>query len=458
MATRRRASKSTLTGNITDLQRRVRYLQAKPVPGRLANQVVTRSTIQPRAVSTDQIALAAITNDQVAADAIRQEQLANLSVGNPELQDNSVLNRNIARDAVNAESIEINAVGSSEIADNAVGSGEIADNAVGSSEIADSAVGSSEIATDAVGQSEIAPNSVGTSELIDLAVTSAKLDNDAVVEGKIAPDTVAKDRMKQNSVGAREIINGSITAAQLSSDPRAVTSEKIADSAVITNRINNLAVTTAKIAGLAVTTEKIAEDAVTQAKLANNSVGGPQIILGAVGTSSINERAYGPIVQRGISSGTGITGNFQEQTGRYNIAVEFGGGSGQVARGNHIHTSGLIDTGPPKSPSTIKVKQNISTHKLENVKNLLNLEPKRYKYKRSHRKYQDSVNTEWMYGYLAEDLIELGFLEPVGYDKEGAPATLDYGLMSLLVLELVKAQQTEIDSLKEEIQEIKGQL
>lgn len=430
MATRRRASKSTLTGNITDLQRRVRYLQAKPVPSKLANQVVTRSAIQPRAVNSDQIALNAITNDQVAADAIKQEQLDALSVGNPELQNNAVLNRNIAQDAVNATSIEINAVGSSEIADGAVGTGEIADGAVDSSKISDGAVGSSEIATDAVGQGEIAPNSVGTAELQDSAVTSAKIgglevkeaniDGRAVTGAKIAINTIEQNNIAEDSVGPSEI------------QPLAVRSTELADSAVTTSKIGNLQVTGAKIANLTIGWEKT--------------------------TNSFGRLA----VSNGLNARAGLIGSFGDP--QYNIDVDFGTSSGTVARGNHTHSlsiqaalSGLNRHSHQGTAvaSTRRLKKDIEPYEPQSIKNLLKLEPKRYKYKRSERNAHTDLNKEWMHGYIVEELIELGFPEPVSYDADGRPGGLNYGLMSMLVLELVKVQQIEIDSLKEEVLRLK---
>jgi hypothetical protein len=421
MATRRRASKSTLTGNITDLQRRVRYLQAKPVPSKLANQVVTRTAIQPRAVSTDQIALNAIANDQIQADAIRQEQLANLSVGNPELQDNAVLNRNINQDAVTAESIAINAVGSSEIADNAVGSGEIADNAVGSGEIADSAVGTSEIAMDAVTNNEIGQGAVDTNELANGAVTTDKIDSRAVTGDKIGINTILQNNIAEDSVGASEI------------QPLAVRSTELADSAV--------------------TTAKLANGSVTSAKIANRTIT----------TDNMEIPAFGRIVDFGLVIGPGIL----ERTvsGVIRIDPDFGVGTLNTARGNHAHIltidnalSGVnrhTHTGRVTIPSTRRVKKDIESYTPDNIKNLLNLEPKRYKYKRSEREMHNNLNKEWMHGYIVEELVDLGFPEPASYDEEGAPNGLDYGLMSMLVLELVKVQQTEIDFLKEELLRLK---
>jgi hypothetical protein len=70
----------------------------------------------------------------------------------------------------------------------------------------------------------------------------------------------------------------------------------------------------------------------------------------------------------------------------------------------------------------------------------------------------EGINREWMHGYIAEEVQELGFEELLGYDEKGEPASLNYGLLSTLVLELVKVQQTEIDSLKEEIQRLKEKI
>jgi hypothetical protein len=56
-----------------------------------------------------------------------------------------------------------------------------------------------------------------------------------------------------------------------------------------------------------------------------------------------------------------------------------------------------------------------------------------------------------MYGYIAEEVLETGIEEIVGYDENKEPASLNYGLLSTLVLELVKEQQKEIDFLKEEL-------
>jgi len=106
--------------------------------------------------------------------------------------------------------------------------------------------------------------------------------------------------------------------------------------------------------------------------------------------------------------------------------------------------------------SSIRYKKDISNLEIADVKKLLTLEPKKYRYKNSKRSAQDSVNKDFMYGYLAEDLMELGFTEPIGFNENGEPDSINYGLMSMLVLELVKNQQTEIDELKDKVDKLEG--
>jgi hypothetical protein len=364
----------------------------------------------------------------VAADAIKQEQLDALSVGNPELQDDAVLNRNIARDAVNQESVEINAIGQGEMQDDSVGSPEIIDGSVGSAEIADGAVGTSEIALDAVGSNELKPGSVGTNELANGAVTTDKIFGRAVTGDKIAINTIKKNNIDANSVGSSELEASSVRSTEL------------ADSAVTTVKIANSAVTNAKIANSAVTAAKIADGTITFAKTDGQTFSRSVIRNGLTVTSGL------------LLSTTG------------QLSPSFGTGVNNIARGNHGH-AGVISqalSGANRHSHTIsigasskRVKKDIEPYKPQDIKKLLNLEPKKYKYKRSERQAHSRLNKEWMHGYIVEELIDLGFPEPAAYDKKGRPSGIDYSLMSMLVLELVKVQQTEIDSLKEEVLRLK---
>jgi hypothetical protein len=264
------------------------------------------------------------------------------------------------------------------------------------------------------------------------------------------------------------------------------------------------AITSNKIEGLAVTTAKIADLAVTRAKLNNSAVGTAQIGEGQVTNSKLGSESItvgkiqsgAGIVTSINSSGVGVSfSNSAATFGRsYTLSVSTGTGSNQLAVGNHTHTAGAVGahthsasllmnssvisggahghTGQNGShthgvtpvgsvtvgsviTSTVKLKQDISDFMVQDPKNILNLKMKRYKYKNSVRGIQNRYNREWMYGYIAEEVQDLGVEQILAYDKNGDPDGIDYGLLSTLILELVKVQQTEIDSLKEEIQRLK---
>ena len=243
------------------------------------------------------------------------------------------------------------------------------------------------------------------------------------------------------------------------------------DDVIIARMINAGAVQTEKIQNLAVTGAKIANGTVTNAKIDTVSY----------------EKIVGPgnLVQNGITlaNSSGLNGSLlggsQPAAGRFSISVQFGLGNLDVARGDHVHSGGgtvpshthsfsdesstnsgashtHFVSGTTGTPSTLKLKKEITDYSMVDVKNLLNLNLKRYKYKNQARNLQEG--REWMYGYIAEEVEELGIQEIIGYDENKEPNAINYSLLSTLVLELVKVQQTEIDSLKEEIQRLKEKI
>jgi len=399
VATRRRAASKTMTGAVSDLQRRVRYLQASTPPSRLATQVVARTNVRPRAINSDQIELAAVTNDQIAADAVKLSNMGTNSVGEGQIVDGSVSNGKLAEDSVSGDKIQIDAITTSKVNNSAITTAKLANSSVNDSKITSNAVTEEKIRNGAVGRSKLQNNSVGRDQIDSRAVGTAQVADNAVGSGQLGNGSVTSSKIGSGQVGSAQIANGAVTA------------DKIGDNQVISSKISDA-------------TKRI-------------------------------------IVSRGLAAGTGLTKNGSV------VSVSFGGGSTQVARGNHTHgyTNSFYTRDyagreltiianyrtRTSAPSTRRVKKNIETHTPSNIKNLLDLEPKKYKYKRSERASHESLNKEWMHGYIAEELIDLGFPEPVGYDAEGRPASLDYGLMSMLVLELVKVQQDEINLLREEV-------
>jgi hypothetical protein len=334
-----------------------------------------------------------------------------------------------------------------------VGNGQLQENSVNTNEIAGGAVDTDQLAGEAVTTEKIRGGAVTRAKIDGLAVGTNEIDDGAVTEVKIFDGAVTQNKLGPRAVTADKIDNNTITNLQIG--PRAVDTGELADSAVTPLKLANLAVTTAKIANGAVTRDKIEDGAINRDKIGANSIGPDQLAPNSVRIEDLQSTVPGVIVQRGITTTGGLTAGYQDQTGRFGIGVSFGPGSGQVPRGNHTHTTGVVGAQTSTPNSTERVKKNIEEYEPVNIKNLLNLNPKKYQYKRSVRKAHQDLNKEWMHGYIVEELVSLGFTEPVGYDSEGLPDRLDYGLMSLLVLELVKVQQTEIDSLKEEVTRLK---
>jgi hypothetical protein len=418
LATRRRASRSSITGTITDLQRRVKYLQTLPSPTRLANQVVRRVNIQPRAVDSDQLALRAVVNDSIEDDAIKLRNMDIDSVDTPQILDNAITRLKI----LDGEIV------TSKVGDLQITNGKLGNGSVNAIKLANASVEENKIASGAVTNSKIGNSAVRTNNIQASAVTTST----------IANANVTSDKLATSSVTNAKLGGGSVTSAKLASN----------------------SVTTDKIANSAVTNLKIASSAVTRSKIFPGSVNGTIIANGAVSNekitnATITEEKLSSALRRNLIGGTGTGLDFFITNGKIIPFVEFGDGSAEVARGNHTHTTTLIGTQTSTPNSTERVKKNIEEYAPNNIKNLLNLNPKKYQYKRSMRQVHQNLNKDWMHGYLVEELITLGFPEPVGYDSEGLPASLDYGLMSMLVLELVKAQQTEIDSLREEVSRLK---
>jgi hypothetical protein len=230
--------------------------------------------------------------------------------------------------------------------------------------------------------------------------------------------------------------------------------------------------TSAKIGVNAITSSKILDRTITSDKIAT-SAAATIVSTGFVATSPLSKSGSTISINIGSGSTQAAGGNHVHGQGGYTSAGGTGvsshthpltlsgsisssglhGGHSTGFNGSHSHSVSVSGT-TQSNTSTLKLKKEISDYEIDDVKKLLNLQLKRYKYKNQVRYLQDDLNREWMYGYIAEEVLENGIEEIVGYDENKDPASLNYGLLSTLVLELVKEQQKEIDSLKEELQEL----
>jgi hypothetical protein len=503
MASRRRSRRKSIAGNITDVQKRLRYLETRPAPTQLASKVVVSKNIAPRAVS----------QELIADSAISRRSLTPGVVGTAEIQASAVTQSLLATDSVGTAQIQQDSVTSNEIASGAVGNTELA-GGITDDKLTSISAGkvSGTIVTSQIGDLQVTDEKIAGisgskiiggiqgSLIVNSTVTGAKLAGATITSRELADNSVLEAKIAVSQVTTSKIADGSIRTEKIFI--QAVTGDKLELSGVTTIRIADQAVTAAKLANGNVTAEKIQTGAVTTAKLAvgviNSSIYlGDSVVLNrsisSVDATKItggitNAQLAGGITNgkiQSVDAGTIITGviginrlpgevltNVAAGTG---ISVSGSGRSRTVSfngsgysLSNHTHSqyaaSGRYDTSFAGSHvghgghthftnvSTRKLKKEISDYSID-LDKLFLLQPKRFKYRNQAR--DASKNREWDYGYIAEEALELGVEEILGYDEKGEVDSINYGLLSVFVLELVKKQQNEINLLSEEIKRLK---
>lgn len=95
--------------------------------------------------------------------------------------------------------------------------------------------------------------------------------------------------------------------------------------------------------------------------------------------------------------------------------------------------------------SSERFKEDVRTFQ-DDFHKVLAIEPKAYRYKASGA---EAV------GYIAEDLHNVGLRDLLRYDDEGKPLAIDYKMISLYLVELVKEQQSAIAELRTEVAALK---
>lgn len=111
---------------------------------------------------------------------------------------------------------------------------------------------------------------IGTNQISDSSVTSDKIADGAIITTTLADDSVTSAKIVDGSIVAQDIADGSIITIKVVDG--AITTAKVADSAITTPKIANSAIVAVKLANDSVTTEKIAEGNVTTALLADGAV------------------------------------------------------------------------------------------------------------------------------------------------------------------------------------------
>ena len=498
MASRRRSRRKSIAGNITDVQKRLRYLETRPAPTQLASKVVVTKNIAPRAVGQELIADSAVTRRsltpgvigtaQIEASSVTQGLLATDSVGNAQIQQDSVTNNEIAPGTITSTEMGADSVTSTQIQNGSVGTDELA-GGIPDSKIAGMSASKliGTITTGQIGDSQVTDEKIsGISGskiiggvagglIVDRSITAVKIGAGVITANELGADCVGTSELQDNSIfnpniypsvvvgssgtgqvsiqnfsiGSNDIFTGAITNVKLAAG--AVTNDKV--TSVGADKITSGVLATGRIPSI---TNAMLAGGITNGKI--DSVNAATIITG---TMDINRLPSSILTDVNATSPVTVSGSGRTRTigintasfalsshthsgyassGRYDTS--FAGG--HVGHGGHTHFTNIS--------STRKLKKEISDYSID-LDKLFLLQPKRFKYRNQAR--DASKNREWNYGYIAEEALELGVEEIVGYDEKGEADSINYGLLSVFVLELVKKQQSEINFLSEEIKRLK---
>ncbi|MCH2023751.1 MAG: tail fiber domain-containing protein [Saprospiraceae bacterium] len=99
--------------------------------------------------------------------------------------------------------------------------------------------------------------------------------------------------------------------------------------------------------------------------------------------------------------------------------------------------------------SSKRYKQNIKPL-VDDFTKILQAQPKDYQMKKEY-----GPEGDWIFGYIAEELDEIGLKRLVLYDDQGRPDGIKYKMIGVYNLEIIKSQQKQIDALQIQLDEMK---
>ncbi|MBO9563322.1 MAG: hypothetical protein J7621_11135 [Niastella sp.] len=135
----------------------------------------------------------------------------------------------------------------------------------------------------------IAANAVTTAKIANTAVTTAKLGDGSVTTAKVADANITTAKLADGSVTTAKVVDANITTAKLADG--SVTTAKVMDAAVTTAKLADNSVTTAKVIDANITTAKLADGSVTTPKIADGSVATAKLADGSVSTAKVMDAA-----------------------------------------------------------------------------------------------------------------------------------------------------------------------
>jgi len=120
-----------------------------------------------------------------------------------------------------------------------------------------------------------------------------------------------------------------------------------------------------------------------------------------------------------------------------------------TGRAVQVNSSDLIGT----TASTARLKQDIEPY-IFNEQAILSIEPKRFKY--NEKVQHGGDDSDWLYGFIAEEAVTAGLSELCGFDEEGLPDYFSYERMCVAQQQIIRTLWNKVESLESRIQTLEG--
>jgi hypothetical protein len=120
-----------------------------------------------------------------------------------------------------------------------------------------------------------------------------------------------------------------------------------------------------------------------------------------------------------------------------------------TGRAVQVNSSDLIGT----TASTARLKQDIEPY-IFNEQAILSIEPKRFKY--NEKVQHGGDDSDWLYGFIAEEAVTAGLSELCGFDEEGLPDYFAYERMCVAQQQIIRTLWNKVESLESRIQTLEG--
>jgi hypothetical protein len=112
-----------------------------------------------------------------------------------------------------------------------------------------------------------------------------------------------------------------------------------------------------------------------------------------------------------------------------------------TGRAVQVNSNDLIGT----TASTARLKQDIEPY-IFNEQAILSIEPKRFKY--NEKVQHGGGDSDWQYGFIAEEAVTAGLSELCGFDEEGLPDYFAYERMCVAQQQIIRTLWNKVEQLE----------